>query len=287
MSYLYKFRRFDSDTLRSLCQSEVYFSDPTKFNDPLDCSPSVIVDIGLNDLESLYRKMVGDDEAKKNLDKFRCCQDEDGTYCQSDEIYQSEIANALRCFLDKKMKHGSGVLSLAGNWKSPLMWSHYADQHKGICIEYDVSLSTVGPPKRVDYEGERGILASEIRDWVYGNLSSAKEKVEHKFFYSKSPQWKYEDEWRYVKDYQGVQSAPFHITGVYFGMRCERSVISSIAQLMRNSTPSINFYSVFPSSSSFELERARIDEADLDGYFRAMPSTNMVFGNPVQRPDLS
>lgn len=30
-----------------------------------------------------------------------------------------------------------GVLTLSATWKSGLMWSHYADEHRGICIEYD------------------------------------------------------------------------------------------------------------------------------------------------------
>lgn len=271
-----------------LYESVVHFSDPSVFNDPLDCSPSVIVDIGLEDLENLYCKMVGEEQARKNLNGFRYYENEDDTHGVTDECYQSDIADGIRHRLDVEMKHGRGVLSLAGNWNSPLMWSHYADEHRGICIEYDVSLSVCEPPKKIDYKGDRGILASEIKKWVFDNSISAKEMIEQKYFYTKANQWEYEEEWRYVKhvklDEERIQSTPFRITGIYFGMRCcERSVIPSIVRLMRDSTPKLSFYHVSPNSNSFELVRTEIDDIKLDGCYKPRPSASMIFGKPVKR----
>lgn len=285
MTYLYKYRTFESNTLRMLCESEVYYSNPSLFNDPLDCSPTVIVDIELADLESLYRKMIGEGQANGRLIDFRYFQDEDGTHSVPDEFYQSKISDEISHRLDVEMKQGRGVLSLAHNWNSPLMWSHYADKHKGICIEYDVTLSVCDPPKKVDYKSDRGILASEIKSWVFDESLSAKEKIEQKYFYTKASQWEYEEEWRYIQSNQGRQQAPFHIKGIYFGMRCERSVASSVVRLMRDSTPKLNFYRVSPNPNSFELARTELDDGELDGYFRPMQSARMVFGKPVKHPD--
>ena len=124
----------------------------------------------------------------------------------------------------------SGVLSLAEQWNSPLMWSHYADEHNGICIEYNITSSVCGAPKKVNYEGGRGILISHLINWFFNNSESAKTEIEYKYFYTKANQWQYEKEWRYIHESQGRQPPPFQITGIYFGMRCERSVVSSIVE---------------------------------------------------------
>jgi hypothetical protein len=271
-----------------LCEAEVYYSNPSNFNDPLECSPSVIVDVNLNQLESLYHRMVGEEDAQRKLNDFRCAWDEEGnSYGISDELYQERIADAIGGQLDSMIKKNQGVLSLAGQWNSPLMWSHYAEEHKGICIEYDVSLSVCDPPRMVDYEGDRGIFVSDIIRFVFEGAVAAKEKIEQKYFYMKASQWKYEEEWRYVQNRQGRFCAPFNITGIYFGMRCERSVASSIVRLMRESMPEINFYRISPNRNSFKLERSPIGTDELDGFFKPMTSAAMIFGTPIQHPDLN
>ncbi|MDW9570209.1 DUF2971 domain-containing protein [Sinorhizobium meliloti] len=31
-----------------------------------------------------------------------------------------------------------GIVCLSDNWQHPMMWSHYADRHRGICLAFDV-----------------------------------------------------------------------------------------------------------------------------------------------------
>ncbi len=288
MTCLYKFRSFGANTLRMLCQSEVYYSKPSEFNDPLEFSPTVIPDVSLGELENLYRQMIGEELSCENLKGFRYHSDEDGDHRLTDEFYQKRIVDAIKTWLDIKMRY-QGVLSLSGKWDSPLMWSHYADDHKGICIEYDASISACVAPRRIDYEGGRGIPVSDIIDWVLGDSASAKEKIEQKYFYTKAAQWKYEDEWRYIEnieDNQRSRPAPFHITGIYFGMRCDKSVISSIVRLMLGpEVPNINFY-ILSAPASFDLIRKRLDDDELDGYYTPRSSLRMGFGKLINHGEL-
>jgi len=32
----------------------------------------------------------------------------------------------------------AGVMCFSSTWKNPVMWSHYADQHRGICLGFEV-----------------------------------------------------------------------------------------------------------------------------------------------------
>ncbi|NKK82626.1 DUF2971 domain-containing protein [Rhizobium leguminosarum bv. viciae] len=31
-----------------------------------------------------------------------------------------------------------GLLCMSTTWQEPLLWSHYADKHKGMCLGFDV-----------------------------------------------------------------------------------------------------------------------------------------------------
>ena len=133
MINLYKYRAFGVHSLRMLCESEVYYSDPSKFNDPLDCSPTLIVDAELHAIERLCHRMIENKLGKKSADKkiqnYRYLSTEYGDYRtdkNAETYYSGMIINEIKRQLDLLMK-SRGVLSLAEQWNSPLMWSHYAD----------------------------------------------------------------------------------------------------------------------------------------------------------------
>lgn len=284
MTFLYKYRPFGVSSLRALCDGEVYYSDPKEFNDPLDCSPTLINDVELDELESLCHKMImnksGKESADKEIQNYRYLSTEYGDYKVDKEVaayYVRMIADEVKRQLDLIMK-SRGVFSLASQWDSPLMWSHYADQHKGICIEYDISSAVFEKPKNVDYEGGRGISISTLIDWFINNSEAAKNEIEYNYFYTKAGQWEYEGELRYVSETQGARPAPFHISSIYFGMRCEPSVIASIVKLMNGAESKINFFQTYAGADSFELLRREIDVDELVACTPRM-SAALVFGS--------
>ncbi|MEJ2609114.1 MAG: DUF2971 domain-containing protein, partial [Candidatus Thiodiazotropha sp.] len=155
------------------------------------------------------------------------------------------------------------VFSMASKWNSPLMWSHYADEHKGICVEYDISNAACKKPKPVDYEGERGIALSKISEYVIYSSSDALNEIEQKYFYTKANQWNYEEEWRFVSEKQGLASVPFHLSALYFGMRCPYSIISTIVKLFNGSSSCTNFYHDYASQRNFEILSSKVDVDEL------------------------
>jgi hypothetical protein len=60
-----------------------------------------------------------------------------------------------------------GLLCFAGDWSEPVMWSHYAEKHTGICLGFDVSRSAV---QQVSYQDDR-ILAALSPTLTPDNLS--------------------------------------------------------------------------------------------------------------------
>ena len=79
-----------------------------------------------------------------------------------------------------------GLLCFSKSWGDPLLWSNYADRHKGICLGFEAS-DVIG--KDVDYVEKRTPL----------NFPPDLELVTRTLF-TKYKGWSYEQEWRvYVR----------------------------------------------------------------------------------------
>ncbi len=55
----------------------------------------------------------------------------------SASVPESSLRKALLAF--KADVHASlGILCFCTNWENPVMWSHYADKHRGVCLGFDI-----------------------------------------------------------------------------------------------------------------------------------------------------
>lgn len=170
-----------------------------------------------------------------------------------------------------------GVLSLAEQWSSALMWSHYGDQHAGICIEFSTVDHLARNLRKVSYSGTREISLVDLAAWKAAGDKIARTRVMETSLWSKSPAWRYEKEWRVVSESPGLRSLPFDVTGIYFGERCPPAVRTMMVRALHDAMPSIRFYDVCFSSTNFDLTRQEIciDEVLSTGI---MPSPLLIFG---------
>jgi hypothetical protein len=87
-----------------------------------------------------------------------------------------ELRAALRGFKDDFGKR-FGMICFSEQWSSPLLWSHYAEKHRGMCLGFDVEEQILKP---VTYVGERPnfempptlenmkqLLFTKFEDWQY------------------------------------------------------------------------------------------------------------------------
>jgi len=75
------------------------------------------------------------------------------------ELYAAELQNpkhriAFRKF-KKEMAKRFGLLCFSKSWKSPLLWSHYGDRHKGVALEFDINEDIIN---EVSYKPDRLLL---------------------------------------------------------------------------------------------------------------------------------
>lgn len=258
---LYKYKSFGVNTLRMLGEGEIYFSQPAQFNDPFDCSPTVLIDVEVKQLERLWRRLqmndATNDEVTKRLSHHRYMATEYGSY-DDGELGARTYRNFLVDDIDEHVKAhfaGRGVLSLASRWDNPLMWSHYADEHRGLCIEFDTGGHHCERLEPVAYTSTRYLRVSDLCAWHLDQSRGAEEKIGRQFFFAKSPRWRYEREWRAISSHAGVGDAPFRITAVYLGLRCDRSITTAVVKMLADERNRIAFYGMWSKGDGFELGR--------------------------------
>lgn len=91
------------------------------------------------------------------------------------------LRDSLRAY-KKEMSQQFGLICFSEDWVNPLLWSHYADKHRGICLGFDVQ---EGFLRRVSYVKDRPSL----------KLPLTKEAADL-LLWTKYRDWKYEEEWR-------------------------------------------------------------------------------------------
>ncbi|MBQ9671722.1 MAG: DUF2971 domain-containing protein [Prevotella sp.] len=115
----------------------------------------------------------------------------------------------------KQTKKQVRICSLSRNYNNALMWAHYADEHKGCCIELEVPDST-WIHLDVQYKPLMPKLISGID----------REEAVRTIFGCKSDFWSYEDEVRFIKIVPTSKDGkpykadlPIRIKKIYLGVR--------------------------------------------------------------------
>ncbi len=111
-----------------------------------------------------------------------------------------ELFNSLEQKLNESLYTLFKVCCLCTSNKNKLMWSHYADSHRGICIEYDFSdiSADAVQPMPVFYTNKRPKLP--WRAAIAPTPENQSEAIIHfmKALLTKDELWSYENEWRLI-----------------------------------------------------------------------------------------
>ena len=102
------------------------------------------------------------------------------------------------------------ILCLSSNCFSPLMWAHYANEGKGLCLCFHTNKSfSIARPVIYDEFIDDGEIIPEAQ---------VEEKVYDSFFV-KHPDWRYENEWRIVEQSENsyYQFEADELAAVIFG----------------------------------------------------------------------
>lgn len=173
-----------------------------------------------------------------------------------------------------------GVCCFSTTYSSPLLWSHYGDQHKGLCIGYTTERSPIPQLKKVVYGGSRAINSSTLCDAFLRENEVAAADVDRDVLTRKAKGWKYEAEWRLIGQ-QGLHSSPLLLAEITFGLRCSQAVKHAVIQALDGRDKKVAFYEMHSIRNSFGLRRRSVDIDEIQRHFpETARSAIEVFGSP-------
>lgn len=157
-----------------------------------------------------------------------------------------------------------GVCCFSENYEEQLMWSHYAESYKGVCLVFDQTFDD-------KYIGTSKVL---YRDTLHKIFWDRQAKVVESIFFTKHNRWSYEKELRSVvrphnlsepiKDSErSVEFTPGSLVGVIFGHNCVPDDKQTIKNLI-NQLPKykkIHFWDAYPNIQEQKID---VDSGDVD-----------------------
>lgn len=228
----YKLNNFTEDVLR---ESKIWFGSPVNFNDPFDCQ--LIPDTKNNKKEiELYLK---DNATSLNRENRKRKSDE---LNKNPAEWRKIISSSL-----EKISSKSGITSFCGSNDNILMWSHYSDSHKGICLKFDIlkSPETFVYPTKVNYS---------TRYPIFNYLKNTEEILKF-LFLTKAKCWEYEQELRVIKTEVGKYDfSSTSLVEVTFGCRTDKKDIEKYKKILLNKKYDADLKIAIPSSTNFNLE---------------------------------
>jgi hypothetical protein len=99
-----------------------------------------------------------------------------------------DLRKALRLWKADIQKR-FGMICFSRNWENPVLWSHYASKHRGVCLGFEVADDLVS---EVDYINKRIPIEFDSQDPNNG----LDEGFVNKLLRTKFEHWQYEDERR-------------------------------------------------------------------------------------------
>ncbi len=265
---LFRYRSFNEMNLSSLEDDRLYFSSPVNFNDPYDNLMFVNLGELLSDIATYLNYDMDDylESLKGRNAKFATS--------FSDKWYGSEKEKTLNDYyqeiihsvdrIRKYVRTFSKVICFSEVYDSMLMWSHYANYHKGYSLIYDkkdlkraeryaANDSKINDEirlKKVMYVSSQIDLTEDIRDYVrfecmdnLGDVETPDGSIPvfklQQSITEKSKEWSYEKEWRLIlSDMNIMAPSPLKYIkcipkGIILGAHCNQEDSEKLISICR------------------------------------------------------
>ncbi|MEK8179921.1 DUF2971 domain-containing protein [Flavobacterium buctense] len=212
----YRFQSINKLTLQNLTNQNNWVADPFEFNDPFEFS---LYDSVLIDENGDFRNLNHIEKA--NVMKFKDSINEYGVVC-----YSSDSTNNL-------------------------LWAHYADNHKGMCLVFDV-------PK----EKEDGIYKVKYQE-RFPEINLTDDANSHEeiktIVTTKSIEWKYENEYRQIFIMKNMlYEYPGILVEIIFGCRTPYEDIKMVTNIAVSKNPSIKISKMHMDKTTYSLGKVTI-----------------------------
>lgn len=232
--FLFKYKSQDF-LIDLFIKNELWFSSPLSFNDPFDCQINISTENNTrHEIEKFFSSApVSQEQINFAVEK----------YTNNPEEWYNFMNEAAR-----KSVNRNGVCCFSKKEDNLLLWSHYGDSHKGVCLKFNIleDPEFFYFPVNVKYDTNYP---------VYNHLKS-REEILSSLMLTKSNVWSYEEEYRVIKlETLGAQKlAKKCFVEIIFGCRCDESFIEKIILLTRTFGYNLVYKRAILNKSNFSLD---------------------------------
>jgi hypothetical protein len=251
--HLYKYRDMGEFTAKIITNRELFFAAPTDFNDPFDCDFHILC-------QGNYAQNVIASQVLKTAKRIHPEWSDEQAFEAAERAgaaivdkHHEEASHQLGKSLARDYNDKAGIFCLAATATDILMWSHYANHHRGICLEFrtNVKDSIFSKAQPVTYREEypRLDLRKLVEDKDFREATP--------WMLTKSSFWSYECEWR-ILDFEngpGVRTfLPECLSAVILGCCIPDEERKKVMSWVQNFPTPVRILQAKKSYTNFRLE---------------------------------
>jgi hypothetical protein len=237
---LFKYSRINKNFIKSLSGNYVFCASLENLNDPFDCRVDIKKSAG-NAISEL------DGEKKLTLEFFL------KSFDNSLTLIQEKLSSVAVCSFSKDPEH-------------TLLWSHYADDHKGVCVAYEIPEAFLNDPSKIIGIDSVDYGVDPLKKWFINNIPEERLNIDgfinelvKKVLFVKGKVWEYESEIRIIRELEGpFQLEKRHIKQICFGLNTPDSDIKLVKSLVEGIGHSVDYYKIVRGNGDFSISTSEI-----------------------------
>jgi hypothetical protein len=249
---LYKYGRLTEYSEVLFSAGQIWFSPPPQLNDPFECRPWFTFE---GTEEQIVEKLVRRFRLQNPLMTQDTATEKAKAILLQGRHRDPGTWEALRKYVRENLDREIGLYCMSRVPDSILMWSHYAHDHQGYCLEFEAT----------DHTPVFGETLSVLYRDAYPTVdyfNTPNEEQVNLTYLTKYTGWAYEQEWRIV-DFQngpGLRAYPPELLrAVIFGLRMPDGDKARIKQWVSRRGHAVRFFQAAQHDHKFSIELQAID----------------------------
>lgn len=260
---LYKFRPYWTEEDRTrvreiLVDHKVYFARASQVNDPFDLYPCIDIPSRENYLDGLKRHLQ-----RKQIPEEECARQIAVVSSPDSDLREHQLIAQDRT---RRRLEDLWVFSLAGNRDHPMLWSHYAGGHTGLCLHFRADEGSLfGAALQVTYSDKRPVIPLDLDELPPNKIIELTTLRKGQF-------WDYEDEFRFLRphadsdfpirfDGQHAFFDPNELCGLTLGARMRADDAEELRKLAAMHVANLPVCQARESRSDYSLEFELLNRA--------------------------
>lgn len=248
---LFRFSKIDMKNINFLEElfknKKLYHAPPNQFNDPFECKPHFNWPSKATKVKEIRKRLI-------QVARDRGCSKKEAEALISKNMTNREFVEKSIYGAIQKSFSEMRICCFTKSKDNLLFWAHYADAHKGFCLEYDATILPIKFAFKVTYE-------NEYPEVEYPRPPDARGLAPALI---KSKAWEYESEYRIIYipnvgtqlagDGKSLLLPENAIKNIYFGSDIDSFDKETILGLLAEGPFNPQVWQAKLSKSSFQLE---------------------------------